>query len=368
MGARIWVGTRKGVFCVAKKGGKWRIASRHFVGENVPIVHRDPRDGAIYATLSHGHFGNHLHRSDDDGKTWTEIAAPAYPEQPTDLAPHPLSGKVIDWKLELIWSIAHGGADEPGVLWCGTVPGGLFRSADRGETWTLNHGLWNVPTRGDWFGGGFMAPGIHSICVDPRNSKHVLVAISSGGVWRTEDGGETWTHCSKGMRAPYSPPEQQEEPASQDPHIMVRCPSAPDCLWIQHHAGIWRSTDNAASWQEVTAKAPSHFGFATAVHPKDPKVAWFVPAEADMSRAPTDARVVVTQTKNGGKSLKVLKKGLPQSDAYDLVYRHALDVDATGKILAFGSTTGGFWVTENGGSSWQHTDARFPPIYCVRVV
>jgi hypothetical protein len=45
--------------------------------------------------------------------------------------------------------MAAGGPDQPGVLWTGTLPGGLFRSGDRGDRWELVRPLWNVPEFGD---------------------------------------------------------------------------------------------------------------------------------------------------------------------------------------------------------------------------
>ena len=116
----------------------------------------------------------------------------------------------------------------------------------------------------------------------------------------------------------------------------------------------------------MTAAKPSAFGFAVAAHPRDPKTAWFVPAIKDEKRYPVDAKIVVSRTRDGGKSFEVLHKGLPQRHAYDLVYRHALAVDETGERLAFGSTSGGLWISEDGGDSWATPDARLPPVAAVR--
>jgi hypothetical protein len=116
----------------------------------------------------------------------------------------------------------------------------------------------------------------------------------------------------------------------------------------------------------VKGLEPSAFGFAVAVHPNDPDTAWFVPAVSDQRRIPADGRVVVTRTRDGGRTAEVLRNGLPQEHAYDLTFRHALDVDETGNVLAFGSTTGGLWTSDNQGDSWQCVSAHLPPIYCVR--
>ena len=218
----------------------------------------------------------------------------------------------------------------------------MFVSEDGGASWQLVRGLWDRPERAQWGGGGYDHPGIHSIAIDPRDAKRITVAVSTGGAWQTKDGGKSWAICAQGMYAEYMPPEQKFEQNAQDIHRMVLCAARPEVMWVQHHNGVFRSTDNAKSWQEVTAIRPAKFGFAVAVHPKDPDTAWFVPAVKDECRVPVDAKLVVARTRDGGKTFAMLRKGLPQEHAYDLVYRHCLDVDRTGRRVAFGSTTGGF--------------------------
>ena len=137
-------------------------------------------------------------------------------------------------------------------------------------------------------------------------------------------------------------------------------------MWVQHHNGIFRSTDGAASWKEIENVKPSSFGFAVVAHPKDPKTAWFIPGIKDEKRIPVGGKLVVTRTRDGGESFDILDKGLPCEHAYDIVYRHALDIDSTGDVLAFGSTTGSLWISENGGDSWENISTHLPPIYCVR--
>ncbi|MDM5176010.1 exo-alpha-sialidase [Massilia sp. DJPM01] len=357
MRARAYLSTRKGLFELQRGSAGWEIGPRHFLGEPVSITLADPRDGTLYAALNLGHFGVKLHRKDAGSEAWTEIAAPAYPPKPEE------STDKIEWKNKLIWSLEAGGADQPGVLWAGTLPGGLFRSSDRGASWELVRSLWDVPQRAEWFGGGYDVPGIHSICVDPRNSNHVLVGVSCGGVWRTEDGGASWTISATGMRADYMPPELNENEAVQDPHRIVRSAGDPDVLWCQHHNGIWRSNDNGHHWTEITSAPLSNFGFAVAAHPRDGGTAWFAPAEADQRRIPVGAALAVTRTDDGGHSFKVMNGGLPQQHCYDLVYRHGLAVADDATTLLMASTSGGVWMSENAGDSWHTLSTTMPPVY-----
>ena len=363
MAEKMIVSTRKGLFNVSRNGKGWQIDNVDFLGDNVTVALRDQRSGYIYAALDHGHFGVKLHRNKGNG--WEEITAPAYPEKPEDVVSKDGWGKDLPWSMVLIWALETGGTDEPGVLWCGTIPGGLFKSEDHGDSWKLNRQLWDEPKRQLWFGGGRELPGIHSICVDPRNSKTIRLGVSCGGVWQTDDGGKSWACRADGMRADFLPPEQQGEPYQQDPHLLVQSPSNPDRLWVQHHNGIFTSENGSGSWKEINAE-PSSFGFAVAVHPKKPDTAWFIPGIKDEQRIPVDGALVVTRTDDGGKTFRSLKKGLPQKHSYDLVYRHGFSVDATGERLAFGSTTGGLWVSEDGGEEWQEISHTLPPVHAVR--
>ncbi len=358
---RAWVATRKGLFELqraASAGGGWQIAGVSFLGDPVTMLLPPGSDPAapqrMLAALNLGHFGVKVHASDDAGRTWREVAAPVYPEQPADATGVP-------WKLQLVWALEVAA----GAVWAGTIPGGLFRSADFGASWQLVDALWHRAERAEWFGGGYDAPGIHSICVHPARADELLVGISCGGAWVTADGGATWQVKSAGMRADFMPPERAGDPNVQDPHRIQRCNAAPDVLWCQHHCGIWRSVDNATSWHEVAAPVSS-FGFAVAVHPHDPDTAWFVPAARDERRVPVDGALVVNRTRDGGRSFETLRDGLPQRDCYDLVYRHGLAVADDGRTLLLTSTTGGVWASDDAGDHWQTVSLNLPPAVAVR--
>ena len=350
---RALVATRKGLVTFTRQGSAWNPGAPAFIGQPVSAVLTDERDGSIYAALRLGHFGVKLHRSDDQGASWTEIAAPAYPavDNPDDKAS----------AVDMIWTLVAGGKDKPGVLWAGTTPGGLFKSTDRGASWTLNEPLWKMPEREGWMGGGYDLPGIHTVLVDPRDSKSIAIAVSTGGVWRSADGGASWRLTGKGLRAEYMPPAQAFDEKVQDVHRLSACAANPDFVWCQHHNGMFRSTDGGETFSEIEGVKPSVFGFAVGAHPRDLETAWFVPAIKDELRIPVDSKLVVTKTTDGGKTFDTLADGLP-SDSYDLIYRHSLDVSADGARLAIGSTTGNVWISEDAGQHWSHVHGHLPPV------
>jgi len=366
MSTAIWIGTRKGLFVARRNGAGWRIAERAFLGVPVSMLLVDTESKRAYAALDHGHFGVKLQRSANGGRDWQEIPAPAYPEKPEGVVDlDPMRHSEIPWDTRLIWSLEAGGRE--GELWCGTMPGGLFHSRDNGDSWRLIESLWNNPLRKQWMGGGADLPGIHSIAVHPGNPDRITIAISCGGVWVSEDGGDSWACRADGMRAAYMPPDMADSPNTQDPHRVVQCRAAPEVLWCQHHNAVYLSENGSQSWREIKDPAPSFFGFSIAVHPDDPDTAWRVPAAKDEERIPRGGKLVVTRTRDRGESWEVLDRGLPGEEAYDIVFRHALDVAADGRCLAMGSTTGSAWVSEDQGDSWQAISHHLPPVYCVRV-
>lgn len=366
MSDRLLVGTRKGLFSVERHAsGRWHVGQLWFAGDPVSMILAQGQNPRYLAALDLGHFGVKLHRSNDAGTSWSEIPTPAYPAKPDELEDKDaVRGVDIPWNTRLIWSLESGAT--PDELWCGTIPGGLFYSSDGGDSWELNRALWDDPRRGKWMGGGYDFAGIHSILVDPRDPRHVTLGVSVGGVWTSRDAGHNWQLLGKGLRNVYMPPELAEDPVSQDAHRIVQCPARPERLWMQHHNGIFRSDDAGENWRELEDVPLSSFGFVVAVHPGQPDTAWFVPATKDEKRFPVDARLVVTRTRDGGQNFDILQRGLPDEPAYDLVYRHGLDVSRDGERLAMGSTTGALWMSEDQGDSWRLVSSHLPPVLCVR--
>ena len=356
-GDRLLIGTRKGLMILERSAADWRIA-RH-AHEGIPVAYAalDTRNDVLWACLDHGHWGQKLSRSTDGGRTWEEVTAPSYPEGARIKDDLPAT-------VRYLWVLAPGGADQPQRLYIGTEPGGLFQSDDGGSSWQLVESLWNRPERETgWFGGGRDHPGIHSILVDPRDSRRVQVGISCAGVFETLDGGASWSPRNRGLRADFLPDPTVD--VGHDPHCVMRAPSNPDVLWQQNHVGIYRSSDSGGSWEEVSQpEGPARFGFPVSVHETDPDSAWVVPGISDQKRMAFGGGLCVARTKDGGRSWRVLERGLPQEHCYDVVLRHALDLCRT--ELCFGSTTGNVYASGDHGESWRPVGHHFPPVYSVR--
>ncbi len=218
MSDRLHVATRKGLFELRCRNGTWDVAEVAFLGDPVSAVLA--QEATVYAALDLGHFGAKLWRKDGDGP-WRELPTPAFPPKPEGLDddPHP-------WSLGKIWTLVPGGVE--GRLWAGTMPGGLFRSDDGGESWQLVESLWRMPERRQWMGvAGGEQPGISSLLVDPGDPDDIRIGVSCAGVWASSDGGASWRVINQGMDNEYMPPDQRSEPIAQDIHKLAHCAAQP---------------------------------------------------------------------------------------------------------------------------------------------
>jgi len=353
----ILLGTHKGLLVLERQGREWKVVQESFLGVAVSYAARDARTGALWACLDTDHWGPKLHRSADGGLTWEEIPLPKYPAGAESADGVPAS-------LSYIWLVAPGGSNQPGRVYLGTEPGGLFASDDGGTTFDLVTGLWDHPSRKPhWFGGGRSYPGIHSVLVDPRDDQHMLVGISVAGVFETRDGGLTWAPRNQGLIAEYLPNPFAE--VGQDPHLLVASPANPDVLMQQNHCGIFRSEDGGAGWRDVSLpEGPARFGFPIVMDEKDPDTAWVFPAVSDEKRVAVDGALCVCRTRDGGKTWQAFRQGLPQQNCYDYALRHAADIRA--EALVFGTTSGNLFLSEDCGETWQSLGSNFPLFYSVR--
>ena len=338
---QLLAGTAKGLLVYEKGPQGWIVQTIHFSGCPVSMVYQDVRDNTWWVGLSHRHWGEKLHYSKDQGKSWKEVSEPSY------------SGYFYKGDkaatLKRTWVMEQAGHDKPGCLWLGTEPGGLFYSEDGGETFHLVESLWNHPSRANenqWFGAGKDFPFIHSIVVDPRDSNHLYIAVSCAGVFESLDGGTTWQPKNNGLVATYLPNPQVE--IGHDPHRLLQCRKHPDVLWQQNHCGIFRTTNGGETWKDVSSKdGYPYYGFCLAIDTENPDQAWVIPAESDLMRIPLHHEFKVFHTPDGGLSWNATGKGLPPPPSFDLVLRHGFA--KMENLLAFGTNNGNLYVSEDNG-------------------
>jgi molybdopterin converting factor small subunit len=351
----LLVGTRKGLFVLrGPRGGPMGEVARRFGGQVVEFAVRDRRTGRYFASVTHGQYGPRLYFSDDPlAERWEQASGPAFPEG-TDAA------------LVRIWVIQAG--EEPGVLWAGSDPGALFKSMDDGATWSLNRGLWDEPSRPSWEpGAGGLC--LHSIATWPGDPSRMAVGISAAGVWLTDDGGETWRRGNKGLVARYLPEETGEGADDLCVHNIHRAPLQPETIYMQFHGGVYRSDDAGETWTDIGTDRglPSDFGFPLVADPNDPNRAFVIPLQGDFDRVTPEGRVRVFETRDRGETWMPLEEGLPRENAYLTVLRQAFGHDGGQPLgLYFGAESGEVFGSPSGGASWAKVAEHLPPVLSVR--
>ena len=352
----VMVGTMKGAFLFRSDGrrARWERGGPHFPGHAVYALAYDDRSGRrrLWAAPASAHWGSSLRWSEDFGRTWSgDAPGPRFPEE---------TGAT----LTRVWQIRPGPVQQPKVLYCGAEPASLFVSNDGGESWSLCKGLYDHPHRPKWQpGGGGLC--LHTILPHPTRKETIHVAISTAGVYRTDDGGRSWRTAHKGVRAQFLPDPHPE--FGQCVHKVVRDSAQPDRMFLQNHWGLYRTDDGGESWQDIANGVPSDFGFAMEAHPHDPDTVYIVPLESDEFRCTPEGRLRVYRTRNGGRSWQPLTKGLPQDGAFETVLRDAMAADACAKAgLYFGTRSGKLFASRDGGAAWRAIAEGLPPILCVK--
>lgn len=363
-GATLYVATRKGLWTLSSDAARrsWKLAGPRFLGHVVHHALRDPRDGrTLLAAARTGHLGPTIFRSTDRGRTWAEASRPP--------AFEPGSGRAVD---HTFW-LTPGHPTEPGVWYAGTSPQGLFRSADGGATWDGVAGFNAHPQRKAWCGddqdGTPDGAKLHSVLVDPRDPRHLYIAMSSGGVFESIDGGADWRPLNRGVRADYQPDPDPE--FGHDPHCVRLHPRRPDRLYQQNHCGLYRLDRPEVRWTDIGTAMPKSvgaIGFPLVLHPADPDTLWVFPMDGTdvWPRVPPRGRPAVYRSVNGGRTWQRQAAGLPATQAWWTVKRQAMCVDrARVAGVYFGTTSGELWGSRDEGRNWQCLARHLPEIYAV---
>ncbi len=387
---RLLVGTKKGAFIYTAddKRRKWEISEPIMPGWSFYHMTADPRSDPprLYAAANHFAWGRSVAKSADLGKTWDYrsqgLAFPPDMKSPSTRVPG-------EWQntppgtIGNIWSVAPGHPSEPGVVFAGTQPAGLFRSEDWGHSWQPVEAINRHPYRQYWSGTGGGDSCIHSIQVDPRDPKRIYLCVGAGGSYQSKDNGESWelfshnaipTHpqarklmAQIAAQSPAALPPDKDPAGLDELHRMRLDPKNPDRIWGQAHWGVFRSDDSGATWEDVTHGLPSFHGFPIAVTHHQPDAAYVVPLDYGQDNFRVSlGQFAVYRTQDSGKTWEPLTDGLPGPNDYQSVYREGLDTDGLDPEGVYvGTSNGQVYASSDGGDHWQRLPGTLPPVLSV---
>ena len=355
-GTVLLVGTRKGLWIgrSGKERKDWSWTGPHFDMEEVYSCMVDTRGDRprLLVGSSSSWTGPQVWRSDDLGETWQETpnGAVRFPEG-------------TDATVARVWQLVPGVGD--GVVYAGTEPGAVFRSDDGGEHFTLEQALWDHPHRPQW-NAGFGGQAFHTVLPHPTDPRSVTVALSTGGVYQTTDGGSSWSPRNDGIRAEFLPEGQQFPEFGQCVHKVTRHPDAPQRLYAQNHGGVYRSDDEGGHWESIARGLPADFGFPIVVHPHEPDTIFTFPIQGGDARYPVDAKARVWRSRDAGASWEPCGDGLPDT-FYVGVMRDAMTADQHDPAgLYFGGRNGAVFASADEGDTWTEIIENLPDVMVVR--
>jgi len=387
-GVRVLVGTKKGAFVLTSdaKRQRWDVSGPHFAGWEIYHMKGSPADpNRIFASQTSGWFGQIIQRSSDGGKTWEQPGTPpGEPLTTPDGMPKgesnkfvydtsPQTGKPLTthqfydgtqhpWEFKRVWHLEPSLTD-PNTAYAGVEDAAIFRTTDGGKSWQELSGLRGHESGPKWQpGAGGM--GLHTIVLDRKNPGRMFIAISAAGVFRSDDGGQTWSPKNRGLTSQYLPDPNVE--VGFCVHRIAMHPSRPNTLFMQLHWHVCRSDDAGESWKKVSGNLPTDFGFPIAVHAHEPETIYVVPITSDSLHYPPEGKLRIYRSRTGGNEWEALTKGLPQKDCYVNILRGAMSVDSLDPCgVYFGTTGGQVYASADSGDNWAPIVRDLPAVLSV---
>lgn len=361
MSVRLLVGTAKGGFWLTSRDRReWEVIGPFFKGWKVTAGIR-LSDGRFMTAVASDIYGPAVYAIREDGNeaqgdgTAARRGTTTPPDQWEQLVDGPTYPDGGDRRLRQIWTLK----ENRGVLYAGVQDAGLFTSADGGRTWAPVSGLNNHETRGGWMPG---AGGLccHALLFSDDDPNRIWCGISAVGVFRTDDGGDTWVPKNRGVSVVLE--DKEHKGIGTCVHGLAQDPADPNRIYRQDHSGMYRSTDGGDHWERNENGLPSAFGFPVVIDPGG-RALFAVPQESDEHRVPAGGALRVFRSADRGDSWRSASAGLPSANAWGTVLRGAMcvdDLDPGGVYV--GTTAGTVHASADLGENWINLPVHFPRI------
>jgi hypothetical protein len=363
---RVLVGTRKGAFILTSDGKRerWKVSDPHFAGWEIYHLKGSPAESErLFASQTSGWFGQMIQCSDDGGENWAPVGN-EFIYEGTPGTHQWYDGTQHPWEFKRVWHLEPSLAD-PDTVYAGVEDAALFKTTDGGRTWRELAGVRSA--KGHLWQPGAGGMGLHTILLDPNRPERIFIAISAAGVFRTDDGGQTWRPTNRGLKSPFEIPDPEAE-VGHCVHRIAMHPSRPEVLFMQKHWDVTRSDNAGESWHEISGNLPSDFGFPIDVHANEPDTIYVVPIKSDSEHFPPEGKLRVYRSRTGGNEWEALTNGLPQRDCYVNVLRDAMAVDSLDPCgIYFGTTGGQVYASADSGDTWNPIVRDLPAVLSVEV-
>jgi hypothetical protein len=366
---RLMVGTRKGgyIFEGDRSRKKWKLVSRLHAGYEVFHMTGDPRHpGDLYACVNSWLWGPVLYRSRNWGKSWNEIGTPLLEatkgRRPRFDPDHP-EAPAPKYAVENLWHLEPGHPSSPDSLFVGIDPYSLYRSEDLGATWEPVTALNDHPTKEKWNPGNG-GPCLHTILIDPKRRDRIYAGISAAGLFRSDDGGRSWSTANQGVETPFQP---EKFPAvGQCVHKVAMDSVNPEILYRQDHGGIYVSRNGGTRWERIGKSLEDDFGFVVASPATRPGRAYFVPLQNER-RLTYGGGFQVHEWNDQSKKWRTLMPAKRFPGDFG-THREGLACDTLDPPgIYVGTTTGQLFVSPDAGKSWNQVPYQLPAIHSVAV-
>lgn len=335
---RLLVGTLKGITVLERQERQkltdpWSRTGDLLKDRHISSILPEPERGGLFA----GIHGGGLYASEDDGQSWEP--------------------RMRGLSQEHVYTIASQRRNGDLLLFAGTEPAHLFQSADYGDSWEEIPALRSVPGTEKWT---FPAPPnlghVKNIVFDPRDSRKMYAGIEQGGLFKSEDGGQSWRE----LESYYQPTDE----VYKDVHRVVLRPSNPDVLYITGGEGLYCSSDGGQTWEHLTTRN-SRIGYPDQLllSPRDEKT-MFMSGSAQSPnfwRESHVANAAIARTRDGGRNWEILERGLPKTMRGN-IEAMSMAIWPDGFALFIANTDGEVYCSVDEGENWSRIAAGLAPI------